>query len=571
MSQTRTLFQEMVATCVLGTRSREFKLPQPRTTDGATLKALRQLEGAAAAGKQEGLKTGMATQEELMPEALILDQLALIGTALRALGSQPSRAEEERLSQVNLEPCQAEHLPEAPAAALSMLNQLIDDLSPVGQVFLARWFELCQERGYRLSRHSIPRLLERLKDREALREKLLTCGGEALPWLVKVNPDWHMYFAPRKAAAAELIKLFEEGSPTERLESLKLLRSLDANLARETLAASWASETVESRVAFLKAMEPFLSIADEEFLSGTALKDKRKEVREPACDFLTRLCGSAMQKRLQAFIGEQVQLKGGNLEINLADEGIAAALDETMKDLPLSGLTNTFDSNMGAGARRLLILISRIDPSFWSSLAPPPRIVELILANDEWSDVLTRGLLESLATFADSGEKEPERARGIRLLQEELVNHASDKLTETSAGLRFLKTLPADLAEALILSRLPRWAKPGSLGAPRLDLWNYLESTDFNWSKEFTARILDFILKESREKVPALSYTFTTNVKKFASQMHLSAAERTPDFYQVTEDSELNSYFVRPLLQIAETLNLRMEIETAFSEKIAST
>ncbi|HMY05280.1 MAG TPA: hypothetical protein PKA48_18080, partial [Candidatus Obscuribacter sp.] len=120
----------------------------------------------------------------------------------------------------------------------------------------------------------------------------------------------------------------------------------------------------------------------------------------------------------------------------------------------------------------------------------------------------------------------------------------------------------------LILSRLPRWAKPGSLGAPRLDLWNYLESTDFNWSKEFTARILDFILKESREKVPALSYTFTTNVKKFASQMHLSAAERAPDFYQVTEDSELNSYFVRPLLQIAETLNLRQDIEAAFKEKL---
>ena len=563
MSQTRILFQELVATCVLGTRSRTFNLPQPRTTDGATINALRQLEKAAALGAETEGKKIAATQEELM-----LDQLALISTALRALGSQPSQAEEERLSQVNLEPCRPEHLPEAPAAALSMLNQLIDDLSPVGQIFLARWFDLCREGGYRLSRHSIPRLLEKLKDKEALREKLLTCGGEALPWLVKVNPDWHMYFAPRKAEAAELIKLFEEGSPTERLESLKLLRSLDANLARETLAASWASETVESRVTFLKALEPFLSITDEEFLSGVALKDKRKEVRELACDFLTRICGSALQKRLQDFLGEQVQLKGGKLEITLADEGNAAALDETMKDLPLSGLTNTFDSNMGAGARRLLILISRVAPSFWSSLAPPPKIVELILANDEWSDVLTRGLLESLAMFAATGEKEPEQARELRRFQEELVNHASDKLTETSAGLRFLKTLPADLAEALILSRLPRWAKPGSLGAPRLDLWNYLESTDFNWSKEFTARILDFILKESREKVPALSYTFTTNVKKFASQMHLSAAERAPDFYQVTEDSELNSYFVRPLLQIAETLNLRQDIEAAFKEKL---
>ena len=563
MSQTRILFQEMVATCVLGTRSRTFNLPQPRTTDGATINALRQLERAAALGAETEGKKIAATQEELM-----LDQLALISTALRAIGSQPSQAEEERLSQVNLEPCRPEHLPEAPAAALSMLNQLIDDLSPVGQIFLARWFDLCREGGYRLSRHSIPRLLEKLKDKEALREKLLTCGGEALPWLVKVNPDWHMYFAPRKAEAAELIKLFEEGSPTERLESLKLLRSLDANLARETLAASWASETVESRVTFLKALEPFLSITDEEFLSGVALKDKRKEVRELACDFLTRICGSALQKRLQDFLGEQVQLKGGKLEITLADEGNAAALDETMKDLPLSGLTNTFDSNMGAGARRLLILISRVAPSFWSSLAPPPKIVELILANDEWSDVLTRGLLESLAMFAATGEKEPEQARELRRFQEELVNHASDKLTETSAGLRFLKTLPADLAEALILSRLPRWAKPGSLGAPRLDLWNYLESTDFNWSKEFTARILDFILKESREKVPALSYTFTTNVKKFASQMHLSAAERAPDFYQVTEDSELNSYFVRPLLQIAETLNLRQDIEAAFKEKL---
>ncbi|HMY53224.1 MAG TPA: DUF5691 domain-containing protein, partial [Candidatus Obscuribacter sp.] len=457
MSQTRILFQELVATCVLGTRSRSFNLPQPRTTDGATINALRQLERAAALGAETEGKKIAATQEELM-----LDQLALISTALRAIGSQPSQAEEERLSQVNLEPCRPEHLPEAPAAALSMLNQLIDDLSPVGQIFLARWFDLCREGGYRLSRHSIPRLLEKLKDKEALREKLLTCGGEALPWLVKVNPDWHMYFAPRKAEAAELIKLFEEGSPTERLESLKLLRSLDANLARETLAASWASETVESRVTFLKALEPFLSITDEEFLSGVALKDKRKEVRELACDFLTRICGSALQKRLQDFLGEQVQLKGGKLEITLADEGNAAALDETMKDLPLSGLTNTFDSNMGAGARRLLILISRVAPSFWSSLAPPPKIVELILANDEWSDVLTRGLLESLAMFAATGEKEPEQARELRRFQEELVNHASDKLTETSAGLRFLKTLPADLAEALILSRLPRWAKPGS-------------------------------------------------------------------------------------------------------------
>lgn len=562
MSQTRILFQEMVATCVLGTRSRTFNLPQPRTTDGATINALRQLERA-------GKKTA-APQEELMPEALILDQLALISTALRALGSGPSQEEEERLGQVRLEPCRPEHLPEAPAAALSMLNQLIDDLSPVGQTFLARWFELCREGGYRLSRHTLPRLLEKLKESPALREKLLVCGGEALPWLVKVNPDWHMYFAPRKAEAAELIQLFEEGAPTERLESLKLLRSLDANLARETMAKSWASETVESRVGFLKALEPVLSLADEDFLAGTALKDKRKEVRELACDYLTRLGGSALQKRLQDFLREQVQLKGNSLEITLADEVSAAALDEILKDLPLAGLTSTFDSNMGAGARRLLILISRVDPAFWSSLAAPPKIVELLLANEEWRDVLTRGLLEALATFAAPGGGEDlEPASEIRRYQEELVKCASDKLTETSAGLRFLKTLPADLAETLIVSRLPRWAKPGTFGAPRLDLWNYLESTDFNWSEEFTARILDFIIKESREKVPALSYTFTANVKKFAAQMHLSAAGRAPDFYQVTENTELNSYFVRPLLQIAETLNLRQDIEAAFNEKVS--
>lgn len=535
-------WQALKTSCILGTRQ-SHSLPE-----GSGL-----LPQKLACLEEEQNKDLWQSTEDLM-----LARLALASLALK-LKAPISDALNQELKQVRLSTAKEDDRAEAPARALSVLNQLLTDTSNVGQKLIGDWLSLCAEHNYVVSRQRLPHLLELFRDKPLLVAKLKACGGERLRFLLSQNEDWHKLLENENLASQspqELTTLLLEGSPNERTEALLRLRKLDFACAESLVEKSFAKETLESRVSILLVLGKSLCQADQAFLQNRAISDKRKEVRELAGLLLCRLYSSPYSKKLVSILRQRIKFEE-KFELDLTDieKDIVDYEDLVVKQNPM-GTTGT----LGTKARLVLNMLTLADPLIFKTFCEPEGLVQHINAS-EWREPLLYGLFQCLADYRKSPEKTEERDQLVGLLTDNLLENNSDNLRESSHGINFLKSLSQEKTEKLVLSRLPRWSGSGGNAAPRLDMWNYLIHHDDDWSKDFSRTIVQFVVKELSEKVPALGYEFTMNAKQFAARMHPDTAELVPALHAAAIDKD---YFAHSVTQMAEIIALRKELQESF-------
>lgn len=540
------VWSRMVQACILGTAARDEKFAQAADDrqDNHINLILSQIEEQ---------REKFESKEELM-----LARLAAIGTALRALprGSQ-SEETQTKLRNFQVEECPQEQKALAPPAALSILLQLVEDTSQAGQSLLKDWFKQCLSLNLRIPEYQLPVMLERLKNVRAIHEQFMQCGGEHFSWLVRANAEWLEKYPQSLADAdtARLLKLIDEGNTVERTESFAQLRKLNPAQAREAISGDWKKEAAETRISFMQDMANGLDSEDEPFLQE-ALSDKRIEVRSLAQRYLIKFEQSALSKKIEEELLRYIKYEKKQLSIDFA--GIAENVET-----PALGIAFR-DMQLGAKALYVFDLLLKRPLTFYerSFDLRPADIMKAIANNAEDGQMLLRAVLETAVIFPASRE-----------WQEAILAQCGDTLMESEGGMKFLASLPQDLAEPVIKARLPVWARQGAVGAPRLDIWYHLEHTTFIWSADFTNAICDFIIKECSEKVPALNYTFQQNARAFAARMHISAATRIGQFESALNksDNAISNYFSRSIMQIMEVLELRSNIESTFKQITAKT
>lgn len=532
-------WQALKTSCILGTRQ-SYSLP---VGSGLLLQKLAFLEDEQNKGLWQST------------EDLMLARLALASLALK-LKAPISDALNQELKQVSLATAKEDDRAEAPARALSVLNQLLTDTSNVGQKLIGDWLSLCVEHNYVVSRQRLPYLLELFREKPSLVAKLKACGGERLRFLLSQNKDWHKLLENEALATEsieELTALFQEGTAKERTDALLRLRKLDFTQAESLIEKGFVKETLESRVSILLVLEKSLCQSDQAFLQNKAIADKRKEVRELAGLLLCRLYSSSYSQKLVSILRQRIKFaQKFELDLNDIERDIVDYEDLVVKQ-------NTMGT-LGTKARIVLNMLALADPLIFKTFCEPEALVQHINAS-EWREPLLYGLFQCLADYRKSPEKTQERDQIVNYLTDCLLESNADNLRESSHGINFLKSLSQEKTEKLVLSRLPRWSGSGGNAAPRLDMWNYLIHHDDDWSKDFSKTIAQFIIKELSEKVPALGYEFTMNAKQFAARMHPDTAELVPALHAAAIDKD---YFAQSVSQMAEIIALRKELQEAF-------
>lgn len=194
-------------------------------------------------------------------------------------------------------PCPPDDLPTCSTHAGRYLEQM---LAGTHSNALPEWLAALATQGRAVPIARLPDLLERGRNEESLRPLITAVLGVRGRWLASLNPSWDYAVVPEDATApADLTELWETGSRAMRRSVLSRLRGDDPACGRELLAATWASERVDERVAFLMTFEHGLSMADEPFLEQ-ALDDRSERVRKIASNLLVTLPESGLIQRMIA-------------------------------------------------------------------------------------------------------------------------------------------------------------------------------------------------------------------------------------------------------------------------------
>ena len=376
-------WEDILATAVVGTEQREFKLAAGEDELGRLLAQLSNTdrEGSllsAASVVALYSAAGIAPQVDAqpLPEACDRDDTSCAGAR------------------------SGQHL------AL-MLEGEFSELVP-------EWLAAMNRANKRVPEEHLPALLDYGRVESSLREPICAVLGRRGEWLASQNPDW--VYATRRDEK----DVWETATREERLLLLGSLRSADPAKARELLATTWAQESAKDRVAFLEKFASGLSLNDEPFLNE-ALQDRSVEVRRVARSLLAAL-PSEFSRRLQELATELLSFKKGligkaRIEVALPEDPIAWL---KANGVEIDNPPRTATQSAGPKAWFLKELISLIPITHWSEIWQRPPL-EIIRAGDEneWRESFVLGFvsaaqrdrdpdwIEALVAFTATDPKQP--------------------------------------------------------------------------------------------------------------------------------------------------------------------
>ncbi|MGZ8217837.1 DUF5691 domain-containing protein [Methylomagnum sp.] len=274
--------------------------------------------------------------------ATLLRQAALLTLAERA-GRVPDCPVLPPVS-----PCPDDDAPPLPRGAEAILQQVLDGLLPR---LAAALVEATATHGYRVPPALLPTLLKWGKQSEN-RPYVRAVACRKAHWLAAHNPDWRYLVDPDRADNA-----FETGTPAERREALRQLRTEDPAAALQRLQSGWKQEPPTERAGLIEALAVSLSQADEPFLESV-LDDRRKEARLAAAALLAQLPESRLVARMRERLAPCLILTPTALEVVLPAEcGTAMERDGIDKKPEIRGI--------GERAAWLMQMLACVPPSEW--------------------------------------------------------------------------------------------------------------------------------------------------------------------------------------------------------------
>ncbi|WIG58062.1 MAG: hypothetical protein OJF49_000807 [Ktedonobacterales bacterium] len=290
------------------------------------------------------------------------------------------------------EPASAETLPACSPGTTVLLRDLLANRQGV---LLPEALARLQNAGLRLPPDLLPLALDVREP--ASRGALIPVLGERGRWLSQFNPAWSWARdalttgEANMPAAAETV--WQEGTPGQRHELLKLLRATDPAKARDWLQAAWKQEKADVRREFLSALSINLGPDDEAFLE-TALDDRSTTVRDTAANLLMRLPTSAFIARMIARADPLLSYADGALDVE-----IPSSLDPAASRDGVPG-----DSLNDAGHRvgLLIYLLGHVPPVHWQErFSLDPAAFVAAVENSLWPLEALEGLARAAALFDD--------------------------------------------------------------------------------------------------------------------------------------------------------------------------
>jgi hypothetical protein len=408
---------------------------------------------------------------------------------LRLAGREPAS-----LPLAGMEPSPPEAWPRCcPAAArhlAQMLNGEFEDCLP-------EWLAAAAAHRQRVPEELLPQLLDWARARPELRAHVVAVIGARGRWLAAQNERWAYAarFASVTASASldELLETWELAVLADRLALLQQQRLTDPAQALRLVQHTWAQDTVDERLAYLKHLAVGLSLADEPFLESV-LRERAWSPRQAAARLLSQLPESQLCQRVRALARPLLRLEGGprgprkrgasagpslRLRVNLPEAGLAA--------LQREGASLSKPPTDADRARWLAQMLAAVPPGEWCQAfhLSPAQLVVLARAN-VYDFALVEGWAAAAVAFGDADWAEA-------LLRERLPELDNTVLPA------LLRALPPVRREAVVYAALSSVERlPVRQPALRL-LQAYTEP----WSARQTSLLMDKLQDElTRRDVP---------------------------------------------------------------------
>ncbi len=184
-----------------------------------------------------------------------------------------------------------------PACSMAV-RKILGEMLGAHRELLREAFQLIDRAGQRLGPAQLIACLN-LQEPE-LRAAVRPLLDERGRWLARQREEWSWAedAALTAATSVETLKrTFEEGTIVDRVNALSRMRASDPAIARQWIAATWKSESLDDRIRLLAAFEIALGPDDASWLEDTALKDRGAGVRARVALLLARLPESAFAAR----------------------------------------------------------------------------------------------------------------------------------------------------------------------------------------------------------------------------------------------------------------------------------
>lgn len=256
------------------------------------------------------------------------------------------------------------------------------------EIMLSEFLTALHKQEKILPTESLPLLFNMAITSKTLWPLLQPVIGKRGEWLMTQNEAWEVLSQQPQSED------WESGTSAARADYLQHLRAEDAKRGLALLTETWPVENVSVRKKLLPVLKTNLSKADEAFLNDCTA-EKSKEIRRIAQDLLSRIPGSAYNKRMESRVRKLIQVvdqgEGKTIKIELP-----AGIDDTMIRDGIRADIQLYRS--GQKASQLAQMINRLPLSFWSALidAPPGPSLEL-LADSEYGEMLLPAIADAAA------------------------------------------------------------------------------------------------------------------------------------------------------------------------------
>ncbi len=317
----------------------------------------------------------------------------------------------------------------------------------------------------------LPNLLDlSLTSNDLWGELRKSIGSRGL-WLIQQNPNWDRLLQQEVSTSWDL------ASNDERLKILERVRKKDPDRAIELLEETWASESVNQRIKFLRVLDQSLSKDLEPFLESL-LDDRRKEIRRTAVQMLSKIPGSSLSQRMFSRLEGLMTIKHRKekkekLEIELPDK-----LENDMIRDGIDPRIQWFKG--GVKASRLGQMVALIQPHMWLDYfkMEAEQVIELFVRSD-WGELLVQAMVES--TFLHKNKEWTRALLSFRIA-------SSDRQRWQSLNIsRLMDDLPDEVFNAVAIKGMKNTKGLLEENSPVTQL---LKSSSCLWEDELTILVI---------------------------------------------------------------------------------